>query len=107
MATLKSFTIAAALFVATTSLAVAQNGLPTGGEPPVGGGASGNPANMGPPGPGLIPHDVTGGAAAGTRVAPTTRRHRGMYMSAPSSRHKSLETGQPTPKQPHAQNGGY
>jgi hypothetical protein len=72
MATLKSFTIAAALLVAGTSLAIAQNGPPTGGQPPV--------ATAGPPGPGVIPHDVTAnanrqsavpptGAAAGTRIA--------------------------------------
>jgi hypothetical protein len=87
-----------ALLVGGTSLAMAQNGPATGGQPPVGGGATGNPANMGPPGPGVIPHDVTSGAQAGTRVAPTTRHHRSMYMSAPGSRHKRLETGQPLPK---------
>jgi hypothetical protein len=86
MATLKSFTIAAALLVAGTSLAVAQGA---------------------PPGPGVIPHDVTAspnrqsaapptGAAAGTRIAPTTRHHR-IYMF---SRHRPMKTGQPLPKQP-------
>ena len=69
MATLKSFTIAAALLVTGTSLAVAQNGPATGGQPPA--------ATSAPPGPGVIPHDVTPGATAGTtRVAPTTRHHR-------------------------------
>jgi hypothetical protein len=43
MTTLKSFTIVAALLVAGTSLAMAQNGLPTGGEHPVAGGAAGGP----------------------------------------------------------------
>jgi hypothetical protein len=43
MATLKSLTIVAVLLVSGTSLAMAQNGLPTGGEPPVAGGAAGNP----------------------------------------------------------------
>jgi hypothetical protein len=99
MATLKSFTIAAALLVAGTSLAVAQYGPPTGGQPPAATGA--------PPGPGVIPHDVTAspnrqsaapptGAAAGTRIAPTTRHHR-IYMF---SRHRPMKTGQPLPKQP-------
>ena len=40
MTILKGLTIAGALLAAGTSLAVAQNGLPTGGEPPVAGGAS-------------------------------------------------------------------
>jgi hypothetical protein len=43
MITLKSITIVAALLAGGTSLAVAQNGIPTGGEPPVAGGAGGNP----------------------------------------------------------------
>ena len=40
---LKGLTIVAALLAGGTSLARAQNGLPTGGEPPVAGGAAGNP----------------------------------------------------------------
>jgi hypothetical protein len=43
MITLKSITIVAALLAGGTSLAIAQNGLPTGGDPPVAGGAGGNP----------------------------------------------------------------
>ena len=43
MSTLKTLTIVAALFAGGTSLAMAQNGLPTGSEPPVAGGAAGNP----------------------------------------------------------------
>jgi hypothetical protein len=43
MTTLKSLTIVAVLLAGGTSLAMAQNGLPTGGEPPVAGGAAGNP----------------------------------------------------------------
>jgi hypothetical protein len=43
MIILKRFTIVAALLAGGTSLAMAQNGLPTGGEPPVAGGAAGNP----------------------------------------------------------------
>ena len=40
---LKTLTIAAALLAGAASLAVAQNGPATGGEPPVAGGAGGNP----------------------------------------------------------------
>jgi hypothetical protein len=43
MIILKSFTIVAAVLAGGTSLVMAQNGLPTGGEPPVAGGAAGNP----------------------------------------------------------------
>jgi hypothetical protein len=43
MITLKNITIVAALLAGGTSLAIAQNGIPTGGEPPVAGGARGNP----------------------------------------------------------------
>ena len=48
MTTLKGLTIVATLLTSGTSLAMAQNGLPTGGEPPVAGGAGGNPAVPGP-----------------------------------------------------------
>lgn len=47
MNTLRTLTVAAALVVGATSLAVAQNGLPTGSEHPVAGGAAGGPANSG------------------------------------------------------------
>jgi hypothetical protein len=40
---LKSLAIGAALLAGGTSLAIAQNGPATGGEPPVAGGAGGNP----------------------------------------------------------------
>jgi hypothetical protein len=43
MITLKGLTIVAALLTGGTSLALAQNGQPTGNEPPVAGGANGNP----------------------------------------------------------------
>jgi len=48
MTTLKTLTIVAALLAGGTSLALAQNGLPTGGESPVAGGANGNSAVPGP-----------------------------------------------------------
>jgi hypothetical protein len=94
MTILKSLTIVAAIFVGGASLAMAQNGLPTGGELPVGGGAAG-----GPPGPGVIPNDVQAGSmqSAAPRAAP---RYRHMYMSAKGSHHKPLKTGQQLPKQP-------
>ena len=38
---LKTLTIVAALLAGGTSLAIAQNGLPTGGQSPVAGGANG------------------------------------------------------------------
>jgi hypothetical protein len=41
MTTLKTLTIVAALLVSGTSLAMAQNGLPTGDQAPVAGGANG------------------------------------------------------------------
>jgi len=41
MTTLKTLTIVAALLASGTSLAMAQNGLPTGGQRPVAGGANG------------------------------------------------------------------
>ena len=44
MATLKSLIMVSALLVGGVSLAVAQNGPATGGQPPVAGGAAGNPA---------------------------------------------------------------
>lgn len=43
MTTLRNLTIVAAVLVAGTSLAMAQNGPPTGGEHPVAGGAAGGP----------------------------------------------------------------
>jgi hypothetical protein len=43
MTILKSLTIVAVLLVSGISLAMAQNGLPTGGEHPVAGGAAGGP----------------------------------------------------------------
>jgi len=66
MSKLKCLVIAAALVVggtcmAGTSMALAQNGPATGGEPPIAGGAAGNAAA---PGPGNFP------AATSTQYAP-------------------------------------
>ena len=99
MTTVKSLAIIA-LLVGGTSLAMAQSGPATGGQPPVGGGAAGNPA------------------APGSNIQPSTRSHhtmkhhknmhmsaksqphKKMYMSAKGGHHKTLKTGQPQPKQP-------
>jgi hypothetical protein len=79
-----------ALLLGGTSLALAQNGPPTGGQPP-----TAAPASPGPPPPGLIPHDAPRtqatapgpnlqsaapgpGPSAGTRIAHRTPRW--MYM---------------------------
>jgi hypothetical protein len=87
MITLKSLTIVAAVLASGTSLAMAQNGPATGGQPPVAGGGGGNPPSY------------YGVLEASRRMA--TSHTRNLYMSAaPGSRHKRLETGQPLPKQP-------
>jgi hypothetical protein len=86
MTTLKTSMLAIVLLAGGTSLAMAQNGPATGGEPPVAGGAAGNPAVLAPPGPGVIPGAPAAARATGTRIA-----HRHMYMSA---HHKTLKTGQ-------------
>jgi hypothetical protein len=88
MTTLKTMTLAAALIAGGTSLAMAQNGPATGGQPPVAGGAAGNPAVPGPPGPGVIPGAPLQSAAPATRARIV---HHHMYMSA---HHKTLKTGQ-------------
>jgi hypothetical protein len=64
-----------ALLVGGTSLAVAQ-GPPTGGYPPVAGGAAGNPAV--PPAPSVY------GATNPTPSHHATRHHKRIYMSAKS-----------------------
>jgi hypothetical protein len=70
MTTLKTLTIISALLVGGVSLAVAQ-GPPTGGYPPVAGGAAGNPAV--PPAPSVY------GATTPSHHA--TRHHNRLYMS--------------------------
>jgi hypothetical protein len=87
MTTLKSLAIAAVLIAGATSLAMAQSGPATGGQPPVGGGA--NASNNGMPpaaykGPGGMPsykgadfnqapalyNQAPGGVAASTGTPP-------------------------------------
>jgi hypothetical protein len=122
MRTVKSLAMIALLF-GGTSLAIAQSGPPTGGQPPVAGGAAGNPANPGPPGPGVMPGGPgpsvqsaapspylrsaapPTGAATTTRVAHhhMNKHHKHMYMSAKGMHHKTLKTGQQLTKQPTKQ----
>ena len=100
MNTLKTLTIVAALVAGGTSLALAQNGLPTGGESPVAGGANGNSAVPGPayptmPGFGYAGYylEAPGYSAQpgfieepGTTATPrraAAAHHRSMYMYAP------------------------
>jgi hypothetical protein len=63
-----------ALLVGGTSLALAQNGPATGNEPPVAGGAAGNPIL-----------DAQGSGAPARQAA---RHHRNIYLSARSTHHK-------------------
>jgi hypothetical protein len=72
MASLKTLTMAAVLIAGATSLAIAQ-GPPTGGYPPVGGGAAASP----------IPS--TGGAGAGKATA-----HKKMSKHHKKSQAKSM-----------------
>ncbi len=86
MTILKSLAILA-LIVGGTSLAIAQNGAPTGGQPAVAGRPPAAPPAAGPPGPGVNPAPkYLQSAAAPTSTAPrthiATRHHRTMYMSA-------------------------
>ncbi len=111
MTTVKGLAIVA-LLLGGTSLAIAQNGPASGGQPP-----TAAPAAPGPPGPGVIPHDAPApqaaasspymqsaapptGTASGTRIVHRTTSHKHMYMSAGSSPHKKLKTGLQLPKQP-------
>lgn len=115
MITLKSLPVVAALLAAGTSLATAQNGLPTGGEPPVAGGANGNPltpgfdqapgAYLAQPGYAVVPAYVAqpeyleeSGNAPTPGPGATTHR-RSMYMYVPP--HRSNHTHKMTP------GGGY
>jgi hypothetical protein len=71
MSMLKNLTIVAALLVAGASPSMAQNGLPTGGEHPVAGGAAGGPAR------GHFYHPRTG--------------HRIHYLHHPTTGHRIKE----------------
>jgi len=68
-----------ALLAGGSSLAMAQNGIPTGGYPPVMGGAGGNPAV---PGPAYFPDGRPSYVASGTTYHPPIKHHKRIYMSA-------------------------
>ena len=108
MTTVKSLAVVA-LLVGGTSLAIAQNGPPTGGSTPP-------PAASGPPGPGVIPGDRSAAPSSNLQAAaPTTRtssrtrmahhqtKHpKKMFLSAKGTHHKPLKTSshmQTMPKQ--------
>ena len=78
MTTLKSLTIVAALLASATSLAMAQNGQPTGTYPPVAGGAGGNPITN--PVPGSIEYKMPSGKTVKLR---TMKVHGKMHVLVP------------------------
>lgn len=87
---MKGLAIVAALLVGGASLAVAQ-GPPTGGYPPVAGGAAGNPAV--PPAPSVY------GATTPTSSRHAIKHHKKMYMSAKSHKASKLTpTGSAKPQ---------
>ena len=108
MITLKGLTIVAAFLAGGSSLAMAQNGLPTGGQPPVAGGANGDPiapgAYQAPGAPGYAapayiaePGYVQSGAAPAPGLH--TVHHRNIYMYVPPHRTSHAQKIAP--------NGGY
>jgi hypothetical protein len=66
------------LLVGGTSLALAQNGPATGNEPPVAGGAAGNP--------------ILDAQGSGAPARHATRHHRSIYMSARSHKGSKMNT---------------
>ena len=74
---MKNLTIVAALLAGGVSLAIAQ-GPPTGGYPPVAGGAAGNPATN--PVPGSIEYKMPSGKTVKLR---TTKVHGKMHVLVP------------------------
>jgi hypothetical protein len=107
MTTVKSLALIA-LLVGGTSLAIAQNGPPTGGgQPPA-------PAASGPPGPGIIPNDRSAASSSNLESAPPTTRtssrtrmahhqtkpHQKMYMSTKGTHHKPLKDNSRLPTMP-------
>jgi hypothetical protein len=94
MTTVKSLAIVA-LLVGGASLAMAQNGPPTGGQPS---------APAAAPSPNLQSAAPPTKASSGTRIAhhQTTKHHKKMYMSAKGPHHKALKDNsrlQTMPKQ--------
>ena len=70
-----------ALLAGGSSLAMAQNGNPTGGYPPVMGGAGGNPAV---PGFAYFPEGRPNYVTSGSAYHQSTKHHTKIYMSAKS-----------------------
>lgn len=89
MTTLKSLTIVAALLIGGTSLVMAQNGPATGSEPPVAGGAAGNPATSGP-----------NYLRTATPSHYATWHHKKLYMSAKGIHHKGALKTAPSGTKP-------
>jgi hypothetical protein len=75
--TLKNLMLVTALLAGSTSLALAQNGPPTGGQSPVAGGAAGSRAAPGP----------ASGTSTRTAHHHGTKHHR-MYMMSVNRIHK-------------------
>jgi hypothetical protein len=68
-----------ALLAGGASVAMAQNGLPTGGYPPVMGGAGGNPSVLGTA---YFPEGRPGSVATKTADHRTIKHQKKIYMSA-------------------------
>jgi hypothetical protein len=94
MTTVKVLAIAV-LLIGGASVALAQSGPPSGGQPAVAGRPPAAPPASGPPGPGVNPAPkieqssaAPTGTASGTRIA--TRHHKKMYLSAKAAPAASL-----------------
>jgi hypothetical protein len=79
MTILKKLVIATALLAGGSSLAMAQNGLPTGGYPPVMGGAGGNPAV---PGSAYFPEGRPSYVTSASEYRHPIKHHKSIYLSA-------------------------
>jgi hypothetical protein len=71
--------LGAVAMLGTATTLFAQNGGPTGGYPPVMGGAGGNPAV---PGPAYFPQGKPNYVTSGTAYHQPIKHHRRIYMSA-------------------------
>jgi len=96
MTTVKCLGIVA-LLLSSMSLAMAQSGPPTGGQPAVAGRPPAAPPASGPPGPGVNPAPkveqsaaAPAGTVSGTRTRVATRHHKKMFMSAKAAPAASL-----------------
>src|SRR5690242_18982694 len=100
MTALKVLAIAA-LLVGGASVALAQSGPPSGGQPAVAGRPPAAPPASGPPGPGVnpapkieesaaAPTGTVSGTGMATRPRVATRHHKKMYLSAKAAPAASL-----------------